>query len=101
MTLYDSEIEDMYCEQIIHKQLISLSYRNNYLNILLFTTRSALMEFSHLTSVSKIEARGSTAVSEYCINPNTYKKMKLVLEESNIIKPKTKIVISQLTHLFQ
>lgn len=30
------------------------------------TTKSALMDFSHSTSVTNIESRGITAVSEYC-----------------------------------
>lgn len=31
----------------------------------IFTTKSALMDFSHSTSVAKIVSRGTTAVSEY------------------------------------
>lgn len=34
------------------------------------TTRSALIEFSHSTSVARIDARGTTAVWEYCIKEN-------------------------------
>ena len=34
----------------------------------IITTKSGLMEFNHSTSASKMEARGTTAVSEYQFN---------------------------------
>lgn len=47
------------------------------------TTKSALMDFSHSTSVAKIEARGTTAVSEYQIDQLILNRLVNILLEKN------------------